>query len=216
MDQMQTALKAIKSQNPQCLNNRQKLKSILSDFLPGHKLQQNLLMNAYDEDIVLKLSSSNDATMSALQVMKTLQNDYGVTPDNAFWAIETWCIIVGKDNVASALQILRPSSQTSVNTTSESTALASPSPKKHLALGIYLAGFDFPAGDIKLEVTSIVKDKQAQSQGVYYAVLKKNSPANAIVSNGFIKTQAVLTLNEGQRLEIGWQGEVDLTSISSR
>lgn len=52
MDQIQQSLCDMKKQKPACLTDRNILRSALADYLPNNKLQQNLLLNAYDIDVV--------------------------------------------------------------------------------------------------------------------------------------------------------------------
>lgn len=51
MDNIATMIK----EQPSCVNDRKQLRAILLDYLPQNKLQQNLILNAYDEDIVERL-----------------------------------------------------------------------------------------------------------------------------------------------------------------
>lgn len=211
MDSTQEKLVAMQTRFPDCTANRDKLRSLMSDYIPSERLRINVILNAYDEGIVAKLSESNDVTLSALWMINTLKDNYGITDENAFWAVETWCYIVGRSEVGIALATIKNAKADTSPSTSQGNY--QPPNQIKMGLGIYKAGFDFPAGEIRLKVVSMVKDKDAQEQGVYYAILKKNSTSNEIITNGFIKTQAILCIKDGQRLEIGWQGEVELTNI---
>lgn len=207
MNAVKAQLARIKTDNPECTKTRQRLRSILSDFFPTEKQLINAILNAYDEDVENRLSSSSDRTLTALQLIKVLKNDYGMTDESAFLAIESWCYILGYTEVADALSFVQPKS----GATESGSEKLSPEPII-LACGKYTAGLDFPAGNIRLKLISLIpNNEQAQRQGVYYAVLRKGG--SAIIENGFIKKQATLPLKDGQRLEIGWQGEVELTPI---
>lgn len=209
MDEFQKKLMQMIVEQPNCISSRQKLKAMLSDYLPASKMHVNVLLNAFDEDIIQKLSGKSDVTLVAIRFVKQLMDDYGMTDANAFWAVETWCYLLGLSEVASALNEITPNDGNNQSTNAQSAE----NKKLKLTLGIYMAGLDFPPGDIKISVISLSKDKQAQEQGVYFAILKKGSSSNEIVTNGFTKQQAILSIKEGQRLQIGWQGDVELTKI---
>ncbi|MDO4472430.1 MAG: hypothetical protein Q4C17_04620, partial [Bacillota bacterium] len=55
MDDIQKKLVTMIKEQPSCINDRKQLRAILLDYLPQNKLQQNLILNAYDEDIVERL-----------------------------------------------------------------------------------------------------------------------------------------------------------------
>lgn len=200
MDVMQSKLIEMKAEQPNCMESRQKFKAVLSDYLPSNKREINLLLSAFDEDVVAKLSSARDATLAAIRFAKMLQNDCGMTVDASYWTIVTWCFLLGLNEEASALQSL---SSEPTNTVPE----ASPGfgSAQHFNRGIYLAGSDFPAGSVKLE-----SEYAKQNTDIYYAIIKKDSTKNEIITNGFFKTQVHLVLEQGQRLEI--HGKVKLMS----
>ncbi len=208
MNDVQQKLIEMKKNIPDCTSSRQRLRSILSDYFPTEKQLINSILNAYDEDIESKLRGSADRTLMALQIAKTLQMDYGLTATSAYKAVESWCYILGYNDVACAVSSIIPT-ETAVNSTPQKSRFE----PIVLACGKYTAGVDFPAGDIRLKLISLMENnEQAQRQGVYYAILRKGG--SAIVENGFIKKQATLPMREGQRLEIGWQGEVELSVAS--
>lgn len=211
MNATQQKLVEMKKKIPDCTASRQRLRSILSDYFPTDKQLINPILDAYDEDIESKLRSSTDRTLMALQMVKTLQCDYGLTATSAMTSVESWCYILGYYDVGEAISIVQPES--SVVRQNSSLNNAQNSKPINVTHGIFMAGLDFPAGEIRLRVLSIVKDKDAQKNGIYYAILKKGSVSNQIITNGFIKTQAILTINPGQRLETGWQGELELTPV---
>ena len=97
MDNLQTSLKNASAQIIPALNDRQRLKALLSDCLSGNKLQLNLLLNAYDNDIPLKLQNSttvSDKYLFLQGLVQSLIGDYGISEQAALWTIETWCIIL--------------------------------------------------------------------------------------------------------------------------
>ena len=75
MDQIQQSLCEMRKQKPACLTDRNILRAAIADYLPSNKLQQNLLLNAYDLDIVNSLSNSSDKTLVALNLISQMEND---------------------------------------------------------------------------------------------------------------------------------------------
>lgn len=205
MDQIQQSLCEMRKQKPACLTDRNILRVAIADYLPSNKLQQNLLLNAYDLDIVNSLSNSSDKTLVALNLISQMENDFGIQKDSAIWAISTWCYLLALDEVGAALSVIQissPSAQTPNNAPfSPSNGLYEMDVDK----GIYFAGIDFPEGEVKL--TSLYKN---QSKEIYFAILEKGSASNKILTNGFFKTHAWLTVKKGQRLEVG--GKVTLSA----
>lgn len=107
MDDIQTYLKHATSQIIDALDDRQRLKSLLSDCLSGNKLQLNLLLNAYDNDVPVKLQNSAtvpDKNLFLQGLVQSLTSDYGITEQAALWAIESWCLILGVSLLPSAPQ----------------------------------------------------------------------------------------------------------------
>lgn len=204
MDQIQQSLCDMKKQKPACLTVRYILRAALADYLPNNKLQQNLLLTAYDIDVVKGLSNSSDKTLTALNLVSQMENDFGVQKDSAIWAIATWCYVLALDEVGAALssiQISHPMPAPSNATSPHPYGLY----ETDVDMGIYLAGIDFPEGEVKL--TSLYKN---QSKEIYYAILEKGSVNNKILTNGFFKTHAWITIKNGQRLEV--RGKVTLSA----
>lgn len=204
MDQIQQSLCDMINLKPACIADRSVFRAMLADYLPNNKLQQNLLLNAYDIDVVEGLRKSTDKTLTALNYISQMENDFGVQKDSAIWAIATWCFILALTNVGAALSTIQSTtplqSQNNI-TTSPATGLY----EMNIDQGIYLAGIDFPEGEVKL--TSLYKN---QTKEIYFAILEKGSTSNKIISNGFFKTHAWLTVNKGQRLEVN--GKVTLSA----
>lgn len=203
MDKIQQSLCDMKKQKPACLMNRNILRKVLADYLPNDKLKQNLLLNAFDIDVVKGLSNSTEKTLTALNFVSQIEDGFGIQKDSTIWAIGTWCHLLDLNDIAdvSAIQIqntpltLRNTQQTSSGQLHE----------MDVDKGIYFAGIDFPEGEAKL--TSLYKN---QSKEIYFAILEKGSSNNKMITNGFFKTHAWLTVQKGQRLEVG--GKVTLSA----
>lgn len=210
MDEFQKKLIEMKKQVPDCTASRQRLRSVMSDFFPGEKRRINAILNAYDEDIEVRLSNSSDKTLTALQLVKVLKDDYGLADDNAVEAAAAWCFIMGLDEIAEALSFIQiTSDKTNIETAPSNRQNGF---RKKFSEGVYLSGYDFPAGDVQLEVDSLV-DRDGVS-GVYYEIIKKG--ANTYTTNGSVKPNGhvILSLKEGMKLMVSWQGTILLTSVT--
>lgn len=153
MDDSQILLSRLLSTVPECTNNRQTLKAALMDLLPSGKREVNLLLCAYDENVIEKLNIPKDSTLHAIRMIKTLSDEYGLTQGASKWAIVTWCRILGKNEIANSLEELTTDNS---NTNSEIPIVV----KTHIiGIGTYKAGFDFKAGDITLK--HMTKDLQS-------------------------------------------------------
>lgn len=165
MDDVQHALLQLLKAVPGCTDSRQKLKAALSDVIPEKKREINLLVTAYDENIIERLNVT-DATLFAFRMIKNLSDGYGLTRDAATWAVVSWCYILGKTEIANALEEIP----------SNSTAPASSHSvgQTHIiGIGTYKAGFDFKAGDIKLR--HLTKDLQSPGMVKGICVLRGHS-----------------------------------------
>ena len=151
MDQIQQSLCDIKKQKPACLTDRNILRAVLADYLPNNKLKQNLILNAFDSDVVQTLRRGPDVTLSALNCISQLESDYGITKDAAFWSVQTWCYLLGLNAVADALVVLQPKNQAPIQNTNVNVL---PGKEYKIGLGVYRAGTDFPGGDISVQITS--------------------------------------------------------------
>lgn len=161
MDLTQQSLCDMKKQKPACLTDRNILRAALADYLPNNKLKQNLLLNAFDNDVVQNLRKGSDVTLSALNCISQLENDYGITKDVAFWSIQTWCYLLELDAVADALVVLQPQNQAQPQSPNTSVLAGK---EYKIGLGVYRAGNDFPAGEISVQI--ITKPKLCVFYGV--------------------------------------------------
>ncbi len=190
MDQIQKSLCDIKNQKPACLKDRNILRSVLADFLPNNRLKQNLLLNVFDSDVVHALGRHSDVTLTALTCISQLENDYGMTKDAAFWAIQTWCCILGLDSTTTALEILQPANEQNVQTNSAS---ASNQKEYHIGLGVYRAGIAFPVGEISVQVAT------KASLDIHYGVGKN---PNRINTNQYFMDKMYVNIEDGHYLKL--------------
>lgn len=200
MDQIQQSLCEMRKQKAACLTDRNILRAAIADYLPNNKLKQNLLLNAFDNDVVQTLRKGADATLSALTCISQLENDYGITKDAAFWSIQTWCYLLGLDAVADALVILQPTNQVPANTAVPSGATGT---EYKIGLGIYRAGTDFPAGELSVQVDKKIKNN------VYYEVSKTAKFTSS--DDGYFKDKIYVQMAEGHFLKLYTYGSEDIT-----
>lgn len=199
MDQIQQSLCDMRRQKPACLTDRSILRAVLADYLPNNKLKQNLLLNAFDDDVVQILRKGTDVTLSALTCISQLENDYGITKDAAFWSVQTWCYLLGFDAVADAIVILQPTNQVPANTAVPGVATGT---EYKIGLGIYRAGTDFPAGELSVQVDKKIKYE------VFYKVSKT---AKSTSNDGYFKDKIYVQMAEGHFLKLYTCGSEDIT-----
>lgn len=185
---IKTKLRSLIIDVPDCVSDRRKLRSILLDYFPKEKQLVNAILNAYDEDITKKLKEG-DRTLTALHLIKTLKDDYGLTDESALLSIEAWCYILNYEEVADALTnvITRPSSYVS-NTMKESSIIGSS--------GIYKAGIDFPAGELCLQVM-----EPLEISGITCKLKGKTSDIKP-KAEFYFKEKIYVTVEEGEYLDL--------------
>lgn len=189
MDNLQQSLCNMSNKNPNILTDRNILRASLADFLPQNKLQQNLLLNAFDSEVVSRLRNTSDVTLSALNLTSLLENDYGISKDAAMWAVETWCYLLGLDSVAMALATVRPTN--SVQTVPN---VSVPTRKEYkIGLGVYRAGIDFPPGDVSVQIMSPPR------LNIHYGVGKN---PNRINTDNQFKDKVYIRVDEGQYIKL--------------
>ena len=192
MTDVQQKLIEMRKNIPDCTSSRQRLRSILSDYFPTEKQLINSILNAYDEDVETKLKSSSDPTLTALQMIKVLQNDYGLTSPSAFTAIEAWCYMIGYSEIADALESIKATQVPQTQSNTEIKQLPSKDVCE-IGLGIYKAGVDIPAGEISIQ---ILKKPRLD---VFYGIGKN---PNRINDNQTFKDKTYITITEGQFLKL--------------
>ena len=168
MNAVQQKLIEMKKNIPDCSSSRQRLRSILSDYFPTEKQLINSILNAYDEDVETKLRSSSDPTLTALQMIKVLQNDYGLSNASAHNAIAAWCCMLGYTEIADALG---PGIESQPSTPQTWQAPSSPA-SIEVGLGILRAGMDIPSGELRLQVLKKTK------LGINYGIGKTPNKIN--------------------------------------
>ena len=131
------------------ITDRSKFKGMLADYLLDDKVHLNVLMNAYDEKFPLKIKNASDKALLAIQHIKLLSENYGISENYAKWSIVTWCAVLGLDEVSDAINSI----ETKTDKPNEVINKFSSDDSKdyELGLGTYCAGVDFPAGTVKIQ-----------------------------------------------------------------
>ncbi|GHV30507.1 hypothetical protein FACS1894167_11450 [Synergistales bacterium] len=93
---MRETLRTILDNHSDALSDKQKLKGLLTDYLPDNPQGRNLLMMAYDEDIPAQLQQAGEmSNMDLSRCVKKLENNHGVIGDNARAAVNAWAYALG-------------------------------------------------------------------------------------------------------------------------
>lgn len=202
MDQIQQLLCNTLKQKSDCFVDRNIFRAVLADCLPNNKLKQNLLLNAFDNDIVQNLRNGVDVTLIALNYISQLENDYGITKDAAFWSVQTWCYLLGLDTVATALVVMQPTNQATVQATNIKDPMGN---EYKIGLGVYRAGTDFPAGEISVQITTKPRLK------IFYGVGKN---PNRVRTEQDFMDKIYVNIEEGQFLKLhSFESEAKYTFI---
>jgi len=192
LDDIQTKLIEMITAHPQCTTNRQKLKSLLADYLPSNRREINLLLSAYDEELHKKLASQQDTTLFAIRSIKQLRDDYGMTEDAAFWTVESWCYLLRLDEIALAINEIKPSQPASYTQKGRVQQQASESVVE-IGLGVYKAGVDFPAGELSLQLV------EKSRLGINYGISKN---PNRIQTDKDFRDKTYIRIEDGQYLKL--------------
>jgi hypothetical protein len=200
LDDIQTKLLEMITAHPQCITNRQKLKSLLADYLPSNKREINLLLSAYDEELHKKLASQQDTTLFALRSIKQLRDDYGMTEDAAFWTVESWCYLLGMDIIANALAAIRP---TAIETNMKDDCPLSDESECVIGIGVYKAGVDIPVGEISIQLK---KGKRTPKYS-FFLNTGNNTEANDQKQVASFIDKAYIVMRTGQYLKVWTMNE---------
>jgi len=77
--------------HPDCISNRNQLKSILSDLFPTEKVKVNTILVAFDEGIIDAIKQEDIINNQfAQKFLQILIFDYGIAETNARWAVNFW------------------------------------------------------------------------------------------------------------------------------
>lgn len=165
MDQVQQSLCDLIKIKPECLTNRNILRSALADYIPNDKLRQNLLLNAFDNDVIKDLRKPTSKTLNALNCISQMEKDYGVTEEAARWSIQTWCYLLGLNSVGDKLAVKESDNHTHKKregiSVSEGTEASSRSTLVANQSGVNNAGAG--SNTIQRSAASSISDRQPTS-----------------------------------------------------
>ena len=195
MDDNQKKLVQLMAQHHECTKDRKCLKAFLADTLPDSRIHQNLILSAYDEDIVGLLTKSQNTALTALRTVRVLVDSYGITNDSAIWSIVTWCYMLGLNEIADSIGYTysehgkHPEQNTATTSNGNSQYLTT------IGLGSYAAGYDIPEGYISIRANSRISKGQIR-------MWVKAGKKEQIVAE--FKDAASVSLEKGQivRLEL--------------
>lgn len=188
MDQIQKVLMESIRANPKSVITYQSLKNFLYDLDTIKKLHQNLLLRAYDMKVIEKLKTNNDATLNAINLIQDMYYEFGINLNYSFWAVETWCYILKKDDIAKSISGLRPFLiEKSVGD------VLPPVEEFILYTGVHKAGTDFPTGEICVEPIGVPE------YNIYYGT---SSTPQRISARSIMGRRVYLNLEKGQYLKI--------------
>lgn len=94
---------------------RSRFSGLMKDYMPGHPMQINLLLNAYDLGIVKEIETVSTINQAfAFRFVKRLTEEYGVSRANADWAVSMWCVCYGQSVLKKPCEIKLNSGQKGV------------------------------------------------------------------------------------------------------
>ncbi len=131
------------------ITDRNKFRGMLADYLLDDKVHLNVLMDAYDEKFPLKIKNVSDKALLAIQHIKLLSENYGISENYAKWSIATWCAVLGLDEISDAINSIETKTDKPNDIINQFSS--DDSKDYELGLGTYCAGVDFPAGTLKIQ-----------------------------------------------------------------
>ena len=99
------------------LSDRRRFAALLKDLIPGQPMQTVLLLNLFDIEIHKEIEKTEQLSdIFAYRFIKRLCDEYGISKENAEWAVSMWCvcygeIILGKNSeiaISSTTHIIPP------------------------------------------------------------------------------------------------------------
>ncbi len=188
MDNIQIkAIDAIRA-HKDLITDRSKFKGMLADYLVDDKVYLNVLMNAYDEKFPIKIKNATDRTLLAIQHIKLLTENYGISERYAKWSIITWCAVLGFDEITKALDSIETSFGENNTSIAFSKFVFDESADYTIGLGTYCAGVDFPAGTIS------IKAEWEDRETIFYEVSESlefsKEWTGSFIDNTYVKMKA--------------------------
>ena len=208
MDDTQSKVITAIFSNSNALSSRNKLKAVLSDYLMDDKKSINMILSAYDEDVCVKFSSSNDITLTAMKLADLLTNDYGYSKDLALWSIQTWLYIFKYDEAASVL-----SSFMSSLTLSSSISKNQLQPNEiELSIGMFKGGGNMEPGGYDVFV---IWDENAEVEYNSCIYLRKGFDVNKLELICEFRDRTYLEIAYGEYIYLNSTQLEDIKSIKA-
>jgi len=98
MDEIQRVVVSMLIKYPNTWKDARGLKSLLSDGIPNNKAHINVLVSAYQENVIQKIAEAKDINILCANMINLLIQNYGFEQSICNWAIQTWgkyCKLVG-------------------------------------------------------------------------------------------------------------------------
>lgn len=98
LDDIQRTVVSALIKYPNTWKDARGLKSLLSDCIPSNKAQINVLVSAYEENIIQKISNAKDFNILNSNMIYLLIQNYGFEQNICKWSVQTWgeyCKLVG-------------------------------------------------------------------------------------------------------------------------
>ena len=194
MDETQKKIAKALNENSNCLKDATMLKNVLADAVPNDKIHSNLVLEAYNEGI-FKCFFEKDPTLSLLQFIPMLVNNYGISEDNAIWSVVTWCYVFSRTETAEALLKFMPSNQNKSGSAS-SNSHNSGTENGVIMFGMYKAGNDFPVGTVRVNVE--YEDADTDDLYMYYSTGKDPTHMSKEIK---MSRQVYIEIKQGEYVE---------------
>ncbi len=181
------------------LDDRSILKGILSDIIPSDKIHINLMLTAYDEDI-LEVFKDKDATLRLLQLIQKIEDGYGISHGNACWSVATWCYVNLRDDIGDYIASINCKKTEALGDESgedDDELLGKTLNKKYRVKdhGVYKVGVDIAKGEYKISV----KWKDDNPKNSFGYAIEENP--NDLYCCNYYRDQVYLMIDDGQYLE---------------
>ncbi len=200
MDDVQKKVVAALKVNKDCLTDHSRLKSVLTDVIPGDRIHTNLIMNAYDDQI-FKRFFEPDITLAMLQFIPSLVSGYGISEENALWSVVTWCYVFSKIDVAEALLNFKTGKSISTSTQAGSLTMIDPNNETgEIELKMYKAGVDFPVGTLRVTVVFDYNEDD-EDHDRYYVRCHIGKKPTKLEDYIELRSQTYIELEKGEYVE---------------
>lgn len=93
-------------QYDQALADRKVFVGLMRDLFPEDNKKANLIIDAFDLGIAEEIQKASEIDNAfAYRFVKQLEDDHGISRQNAEWAVSTWCVCYGKNVLQKACGI---------------------------------------------------------------------------------------------------------------